>query len=80
LFLVGLCVQWQKKSGVDRAPGPPVDRTGHRRGRATLTRRAGHRALSSMPQSRGLSFASQAYPGETKPAFSPTKTQNVEVI
>ena len=62
LFLVGLCLQWQKKSGLDRAPGPPVDRPGHRRGRPTLTRRARHRALSATPQSRRLSFASQAYP------------------
>lgn len=69
LFLVGLCVPWQKKPGLDRAPGPPVDRAGHRRGRPTLTRRARHRALSPVPQSRGLLFASQAYLEATQSAF-----------
>jgi SRSO17 transposase len=61
LFLVGLCLQWQKKSSLDRAPGPPGDRAGHRRGGPPLTRRACHRALPATPQSRGLSFASQAH-------------------
>jgi SRSO17 transposase len=64
LFLVGLCVQWQKKSRLDRAPGPPADRPGHRRCGPSLTRRARHRPLSTMPQSRGLLFASQAHPQE----------------
>jgi SRSO17 transposase len=68
LFLVGLCVQWQKKSGFDPAPSPPVDRAGHRGCRPTLTRRARHRALSAMPQSRGLSFASQAHLEAAQPA------------
>jgi SRSO17 transposase len=62
LFLVDLCLQWQKKPGPDRAPGPPGDRAGHRRGCPPLTRRARHRPPSAAPQSRGLSFASQAYP------------------
>jgi SRSO17 transposase len=68
LFLVGLCLQWQKKSGLDRASGPRVDRAGHRRGRPTLTRRARHRTLSATPQSRGLSFASQAHLATASPA------------
>jgi SRSO17 transposase len=68
LFLVGLCLQWQKKSGLDRAPGPPVDRAGDRRCRPALTRRARHRALSAMPQSRGLLLASPAHLEEAAPA------------
>ena len=68
LFLVGLCVQWQKKSSLDRAPGSPIDRAGYRRGRPTPTRCARHRALSATPQSRRLSFASQAYPAPASAA------------
>ncbi len=69
LFLVGLCVQWQKKPRLDRAPGPPGDRPGHRGGRPPFTRRARHRPLPAMPQSRGLLFASQAHLEEAAPAF-----------
>lgn len=69
LFLVGLCLQWQKKSSLDRAPGPPGDRAGHRRGGPPLTRRACHRALPATPQSRGLSFASQAHLEATQPTL-----------
>jgi len=69
LFLVNLCVQWQKKSSLDRAPGPPIDRTSYRRGRPPLTRRARHRALPPMSQSRCLSFASQAHLEEAQPAL-----------
>jgi len=69
LFLVGLCLQWQKKPGLDHPTGPPVDRAGHRRRRSSLTRRARHPALSAMPQSRGLLFASQAHLEEAAPAF-----------
>lgn len=69
LFLVNLCVQWQEKSSLDRAPGPPSDRAGYRRGRPPLTRRARHRALPPMSQSRCLSFASQAHLEEAQPAL-----------
>ena len=58
LFLVGLCLLWQKKSSVVHAPGTPVDRPGHRRSRPSLTRRAHHPTLSAMPQSCGLLFSS----------------------
>ena len=58
LFLVGLCRQWQKKSGPDHCPGTPVDRPGHRRSRPSVTRRHYHPALSATPQPRGLSFTS----------------------
>ncbi len=58
LFLVGLCRLWQKKSGLDRRPGTPVDRPGHRRSRSSITRRHYHLAISATPQPRGLSFTS----------------------
>jgi len=69
LFLVGLCLRWQKKSGLDHPPGPPVDRPSHRRRRPTLTRRPRHPALSATSQSRGLLFASQAHPETATTAF-----------
>ena len=60
LFLVRLQLIFQKKSRVDHRPSAPTHRARHRRPTGEFTRHPGDITLSSTPQSRRVSFSSQA--------------------
>jgi SRSO17 transposase len=59
VFLMRLCLLWEKKSSAHYGTGTPTYRPGHRRRSSPLTRCANAAALSAMPQPCGLSFSSQ---------------------
>jgi SRSO17 transposase len=60
LFLVRLQLVIQKKSSVDHCSGPSAHCTCHRRRPGAVARHLGHRALSPVPQLRGIPVAPQA--------------------
>jgi SRSO17 transposase len=60
LFLMRLCLLWQKKSGVHHLAGSPTHCSSHRRPSPSRPRCASHPAVSAASQSCGLSFTSQA--------------------
>lgn len=60
LFLVRLCLLWQKKSGVHRLASSPTHCSSHRRPSPSRPRCVSHPALSAASQSCCVSFASQA--------------------
>jgi SRSO17 transposase len=61
LFLMRLCLIWQKKSCAHAAASARPDRSSYRRPSAPDPRRICHPALSAVSQSCGLSVTSQAY-------------------
>lgn len=60
LFLIRLCLLWEKKSGAHRLTSSPTYCSSHRRPSLSRPRCVSHPALSAVSQSCGLSFASQA--------------------
>jgi len=81
LFLVQLCLVFQKKSRADHGASPSTDRLRHRRRASHFTRHIGDSALSPTPELCGVSFASQADTRAAKPAPSETpQTQRSVVI
>jgi len=60
LFLMRLCLIWEKKSSVHRRAGSSTRCSSHRRTSPSRPRRVSHPALSPASQSCRLSFASQA--------------------
>lgn len=81
LFLIRLCLVFQKKSGVDHIPSTSINRTCHRRRTRRLTRYLSRATLPSTPKPCGLSVASQAYAHSThSPPVETAKTQTFVVV
>ncbi|MFZ5502505.1 MAG: IS701 family transposase [Pseudomonadota bacterium] len=80
LFLIRLCLVFQKKSRADHRPSPSPDRPRHRRRARHITRHLGRVAVSPTPQPCRLSFPSQAnWPAAQAPPVKTAQTQNFVV-
>jgi SRSO17 transposase len=78
LFLIRLCLVFQKKSGADHCPSAPVAGAGYRRRLGALARPAGDPAVSPAPELRCLLFPPQAHLFAVKQtAVNPTFRQSI---
>lgn len=81
LFLIRLCLLFQKKSSVDHRPSTPIGSTRYPRRSDQLTRYAGDSPLSSTSQPRRLPFSSQADSFATQQTtVKPAQTQSLVVM
>lgn len=76
LFLVWLCLLFQKKFSAHFGAGTPTDCPGDSRRSGWITRHSKHPQLSATTQSRRLSFASQTY----SPQIEPGQAANMQSL
>jgi len=81
LFLVRLCLLFQKKSGADDRPSTPIGGARHQGRGGELTRHAGYSPLSSTSEPRRLLFSSQAHSlTAQQTTVKPAQRQSLVVI
>ena len=81
LFLIRLCLLFQKKSGAHDRPSTPIGGARHQRRGPELTRHAGYSSLSSTSEPCRLPFSSQANSLTAKQTtVKPAQRQSLVVI